>query len=98
MQHVVNIPFDSQNHYWTGVSERDRMFLSAMEQHLNDLLRHRGYIYFNQIYELMGCPWNPEDRNPCIKAKVDGKTPYVHFSVLYDPNGLISAFDIYCYY
>lgn len=97
MQHVVRVPFDSTNHNWTGVREHDRRFLIVTEQYINDLLRHRGYVYFNQIYEHLGCQWNPDDRNTCIKTKVEGKTPYVHFSLLYEPNGLVSAIDIYCY-
>jgi hypothetical protein len=97
MQHVVNIPFNSTNPNWTGVLKHDCMFLTATEQYINDLLMHRGYVYFNLIYELLGCPWNPDDRNPCIKVKVEGKIPHVHFSLLYDPDGLISAVDIYVY-
>lgn len=98
MQYVVNIPFGSNNPNWTGETERDSMYLTVMEQYINDILKHRGYIYFNQIYELLGCPWNPDDRNPCVKSRVVGKAMKVHFSLLFDPNGIVSAVDIYCYY
>ena len=98
MQLFTTIPFDSNNPYWTGDTERDGMFLSVQENYINLVLGQRGYIYHNQICELFGCSWNPDDRNPCIKRNAIGKAPRVHISVLYDPDGLISAADIYCYF
>jgi hypothetical protein len=70
------------------------MFLIVVEQNINDTIRYRGYIYLNQIYELIGHPWNPNDENPCIKFKVADKIPRVHLSAFYTPDGNVSAVDI----
>lgn len=92
--HYTTIPFDSQNHNWTGNRENDYMLLRAMENNINDILKHRGYIYLNQIYELLGCSWDPDVRNPCIKTIVVGKPPYVQLSALFEPNGTLSGVAI----
>ena len=95
---TIRIKFDSQNYNRTGDPAYDRAFLRAMEQHINEIIRVRGYIYLNLIYELLGCEWNPDDRNPCIRAKAEGKPPFVQISALYEPDGALSAVDILLYY
>ena len=87
---TIAIKFDSSNPNWTGNNEQDRMFLCIMEQYINDILKHRGYIYLNQIYEHLGIEWNPDDRNTCVRSKVKGKLPFVLISVLYEPDGTLS--------
>ena len=91
----MHIKFDSQNPNWTGDRDRDTMFLHAIGEHINDTIRCRGYIYLNQIYELLGFLWNPDDRNPCIRTKVEGKYPFVSVSGFCEPNGVLSAVDIH---
>ena len=98
MQTVCRIKFDSCYHDCTGDQAYDRAFLDVVEQYINEIIRVRGYIYLNLIYESLGCEWNPDDRNVCIRAKVEGKTPFVHFSGLYEPDGTLSAVDILLYY
>ena len=94
---TTRIKFDSKNYNWTGDQVYDRMFLKTVEQRINDAIKVRGYIYLNQIYELLGCEWNPDDRNACIRTKVEGKPPYVLISTLYEPDGTVSAADICLY-
>lgn len=51
-------------------TEENLMFIRYIEKFVNDLLERRGYIYVNQIYELLGVKWDPErDNLCCIKDK-----------------------------
>lgn len=96
---TIQLKFDSKNPNWTGDRTYDRMFLSSMGQHINDTIKLRGYIYLNQIYELLGCKWDPDDRNTCVRTRVEGKLPFVHIGAFYEPDGTLSAIDItldYC--
>lgn len=95
---AIRIKFDSKNYNWKSDQECNRMFLHITEQHINDVIRARGYIYLNQIYEELGCEWNPDDRNVCVRTKVEGKPPLVQISALYEPDGVLSAADIILYF
>lgn len=44
-------------------AEYNKMFLRSTENHLNSLLKIRGYLYKNQIYEFLGIRWNPSWEN-----------------------------------
>lgn len=61
------ITYDSKNSTWEDNKEYNHLFLLVQERYIRDLLRTRGYIYLNQIYELVGAKWNPDDDNPCFK-------------------------------
>lgn len=45
--------------------EWNTLFLRSNLCYMQDLLKSRGYIYLNQIYELLGIAWNPEQNNRC---------------------------------
>lgn len=54
-------------------AEANLLFLRYQERYLTDLLRARGYIYLNRIYEALGVKWNPEWRNLCMLWENDAK-------------------------
>ena len=41
----------------------------SIENYLNDLLEHRGYVYLNQIYEELHLPWDPKKENRCYNRE-----------------------------
>ena len=61
------IIFDGDNPNWSKDKNFNIMFLLAQERYLHDLLKARGYLYFNQIYEALGAIWNPEYANKCLR-------------------------------
>lgn len=61
------IIFDRNNPNWSTNEGFNSMFLLAQERYLHDLLKARGYLYFNQIYEALGAVWNPEYVNKCLR-------------------------------
>lgn len=62
----ARIIFDSSCFGWSTLEERNLMVIRQQEIWLNDLLRRKGYVYLNEIYEAFGVKWNPKDQNDCI--------------------------------
>ena len=82
---LKTITFDSNNHNWENSREYNVVFLMTVERYLNDIIRHRGYVYLNEIYEKLNVRWNPGDENPCIKNDMC-RLAYIQFEILDKPN------------
>lgn len=57
--------------YATKSREDNRFFISIGERNVNDVLKYRGYVYLNQIYEYFGVKWDTERENLCYTYKSD---------------------------
>lgn len=67
-------------------------FLVEQERYVNGLLVHRGYVYLNQICELLGIGWNPKKhRNKCFIYK---KGKCISFNTTYTENGFELRFEL----
>lgn len=44
--------------------EATLMYVKIQKRNFEDCIKIRGYIYLNQIYENLGCKWNPLNDNP----------------------------------
>lgn len=61
---MYTITFNSKTSpYATKDAKYNRMFVRQQEQFINDMLKVRGYIYLNTIYELLGIKWDIEWEN-----------------------------------
>lgn len=58
---------------WTNDSEYNFMYLKIQQQYANDRLRVRGYLFLNDVYEMLGMPrtkagqvvgWVYNEKNP----------------------------------
>ena len=65
---LKTIEFDEKNIYWTNSKDYNCMFLRQMENHIKDVLSNRGYIYLNQICEILGDDWDPDIVNQCLRC------------------------------
>lgn len=72
--------FDETSPNWTKYSETNLMFLKLMQNHCNDLLKARGYIFLNEVYEKLGIPktkagqlvgWVYDEKNPIGDNYID---------------------------
>lgn len=45
--------------------EWNRLYLRTISNYVDDLLKVKGHIYLNQIYEMLGVKWDPQRDNPC---------------------------------
>lgn len=46
--------FDDKNPNWHNHPEYNLLFLRAQQNYANDLLRSRGHIFLNEIYDMLG--------------------------------------------
>lgn len=74
-----SITFDKRNAYWTNNRECNLMFLKQVENHIEDLLNNRGYVYLNQICEALGAGWDSYIHNPCFR-----RNEYIHDKIRFE--------------
>ena len=70
--------------------EHNLMYVRCQEDYVNDLLKHRGYVYMNEIYTLFGIMWDPKRENPC--CIYDGNN-YIKFGIQDVDDGFIITID-----
>lgn len=72
--------FDESCEGWEKDSEYNLYFLKAREAYANDLLRSRGYLFLNEVYDMLGIPrtragqivgWVYDEDNPLGDNYVD---------------------------
>lgn len=72
--------FDESSSAWEKDSEYNLMFLRAQEQYANDKLRANGYLFLNEVYNMLGIPrtkagqivgWVYDEENPLGDNYVD---------------------------
>lgn len=90
---IREVRFDKMSSKWERDPGVNLWFLRITERNINDTIRFRGYIYLNQIYEMLGIRWNPDDKNPCIRNKYCllkyGEYFYINFDTYIEPSGAI---------
>lgn len=88
-----------KNTYWTSNNEYNLMFLKKAESFANDKLRINGYLFLNEVYEMLGIPktkagqvvgWVYDENNPVGDNYVDfglykDNLSYSDFVNGYDP-------------
>ena len=45
---------------WQKDAEYNMIFLKSMQNYANDLLKTKGYLFLNEVYELLGIPKSKE--------------------------------------
>ena len=63
----MTIYFDKNSIYWNNDNKMNEYFLNSQTDYIRDLIKNRGYIYLNQIYEILGIKWEPKYENRCIE-------------------------------
>lgn len=72
--------FDEASPAWEKDPEYNLMFLRAQQQYANDLLRARGHLFLNEVYDMLGIPrskagqvvgWVYDENNPIGDNHVD---------------------------
>ena len=88
-----------KNTYWTSNNEYNLMYIKKAESFANDKLRINGYLFLNEVYEMLGIPktkagqvvgWVYDEKNPVGDNYVDfglykDNLSYSDFVNGYDP-------------
>lgn len=85
----ITITFDRRSNLWTTDQNFNSMTLLRMEQIINDIIRRKGYVYLNQIYEWLGVEWNPLYENPCFTKANGCELRYIEFEVFNMSDGSV---------
>lgn len=48
--------FDSASEHWQKSPEYNVLFLKTQQQYANDLLKTRGHLFLNEVYDMLGLP------------------------------------------
>ena len=48
--------FDENSRAWTKDPVYNQMFLKTQEAYADDLLRAKGYLFLNEVYDMLGIP------------------------------------------
>lgn len=52
----VYVSFDGESSNWSVDPEVNRLFLRSVENHMNQLLKVRGYVFVNEALDNLGMP------------------------------------------
>lgn len=72
--------FDEYNRNWNRSAEYNRIFLQAQQQYYNDMLRARGHVFLNEVYDSLGMErtqagavvgWLLDPNNPTGDNRID---------------------------
>ncbi len=81
-----SIVFDNRCAGWTNKADLNEMFLTLQEEYIKSMLKHNGFRYLNQIYEVYGIPWNPRIRENTCYLEEDGELIF-HYDLF--PSGIV---------
>lgn len=72
--------FDEKNVNWDENHELNLMFIKHCQQYANDLLKIRGTVFLNEVYEILGFPrsqegcvvgWHYDEKNSIRDNHID---------------------------
>ena len=80
--------FDEGNMNYQKDQGFNRIFLNAQQNYANDFLRHRGYIFLNDVYDMLGMDRTPEGAVVgWLMGSQEGDS-FVDFGIFSDPDSL----------
>lgn len=72
--------FDETNQYWSKDPEFNKMYLMGQQRYFTELLKSRGHLFLNEVYDALGMPrtkagqlvgWIYDEKNPIGDNYVD---------------------------
>lgn len=78
--------FDESSQYWERSPEWNLLFLKQQEAYANDMLKSQGYLFLNEVYNMLGLP--KSQTGQLVGWVYDTKNPkgdnYVDFGIYND--------------
>ena len=63
----MTIYFDKTCGYWNNDNKLNEYYVNHTMDYMRELVKHRGYVYLNQIFEALGATWDTRMGNLCIE-------------------------------
>lgn len=82
--------FDESSISWSKTPEYNLMFLKCQQNYCNDLLRSRGHIFLNEVYDLIGVPRS--QAGAVVGWVKDEGDSFVDFGIFDSENGAARDF------
>lgn len=74
--------FDESSCYWSSTKDYNRMFLIGRERYANELLNTRGYLFLNDVLDMLDIPRTKEGQLVgWVKDTKKGGSGYVDFGI-----------------
>ena len=48
--------FNDKSPVWSKEPENNKFFVMRQQDYANELLKHRGYLFLNEVYDMLGIP------------------------------------------
>ena len=76
------INFNKECAAWTKNGACNKAFVECNINYVYEKLKHEGYVYLNDMYEIFGALWNPDEYNYCFKR--GGQEPRFSYQCIND--------------
>lgn len=83
--------FDQTCTSWSKEAEYNRIFLNCQQNYANDLLRARGHIFLNEVYDMLGLPRSKAGSVVGWLISDDGEN-YVDFGIFDENRQIVRDF------
>lgn len=96
--YIQSFTFDKNSQFWSKNRNENCAFLRATEYAINNRFRYAGYIYLNDIYELLGVKWDPKRENPCFLCEDNAIRSgfFFEFDVKFNLDETVDLFLNFC--
>lgn len=85
--------FDPVSPSWSREPEYNRIFLSCQQNYCNDLLKSRGHVFLNEVYDMLGLPRSKAGAVVGWLLSKNGETDnFVNFGVFDDERQITRDF------
>lgn len=88
--------FDESNVNWSKDQKANLMFLKYQQTYATDLLKKKGTVFLNEVYEMLGIPriqegcvvgWHYDEKNPIGDNYIDfGLNDIIQSNIVLDFN------------
>ena len=86
----VTVIFDEKSpNFCKNHPEYNQMFLKAQQNYFNDLLRVRGHVFLNEVYDGLGLPRTSRGAICGWILDAENKGSFIDFKPVEDENGAI---------
>jgi hypothetical protein len=78
--------FDQNSSSWNKESEYNLIFLSCQQNYANDILKSRGHVFLNEVYDMLGLPRS--EAGAVVGWLLGAEDDYIDFGIFTDKSNI----------